>query len=83
VYNGNREVLDTVKYIMNNTCPEFHDIHHGAHQRTSPTGHKKISVLVRKCYGCGHLTPMNKLTWKEQDWIDRFNRRIAQYDDNL
>jgi ribosomal protein L37E len=41
-----------------------------------PTGRKHFMVPVDECYSCGYQIPARKLSYKERDWLDRWNARL-------
>jgi hypothetical protein len=49
----------------------------GDRKRISPTGRKELMILVDRCHKRGAMLPVEpeKLTWKEKDWIERFNKK--------
>ena len=52
-----------------------------ARSRVAPTGNKDISVLVRKCIVCDCMASVfdGKSSYKEEDWLKRWNRRSLAY----
>lgn len=52
--------------------------HSSRRLRVAPTGRKLFSVLVDDCGYCGRiLRTQNDLSWREYDWVRRWNRRLG------
>lgn len=49
----------------------------GDRRRIGPTGRKQFMILVDRCHKCGAMIPVfpKELTWKERNWIERFNKK--------
>ena len=47
----------------------------GKRKGTGPTGNKDIFILADECYSCGSLVPVQDISLKEWQWVDRWNKR--------
>jgi len=50
--------------------------HVGNRRRVGPTGKDFFMIRVDSCYECGTIYPVDNLTYKERNWVDRWNKRI-------